>query len=1172
MGTRASSSNLIPPSTNPESIIQNRLRNLGDPSRLLDFEEINTANDANNVQGPPPVGLNLQNPNPDLRPMELLQESTNGVGDAIIVSPILANQFELKINLLYLVTAIAFHFFENDDPRSHIQRFTKITQTIKLINLPSDVVKMLLFLFSLEGAARTWLEKEPPNVITTWNDLVSMFVNRFSPPSKTTNLRNEITTFQQRFSETFAEAWDRFKDILNKRPHRGFSLFYQIDTFCNSLNQSKQDSLNSATGGNFLTKNTQEALTIIENKSKVQTSKNKPQVTSASGSSTQDAYVTALTKQVKALLSSFKRPVNSVQNGCETCGGPHPYYECQATGGYTQDVYATSGTYNQGGNAYPTQDQVINDSTTRVPHPVFQPSPASTSSKIPPTLVSSSMIPDQNSHQPPIPYPSSFVEALAHMPKFAKMVKDLLTNKEKLLELTNTSLNESCSVVLLKKLPEKLEDTRGFSFHKTLSLLDLTPTRMTLELATRTVAYPAGIAEDVFVQVGKFTFLADFIAVDYDVDPWIPLILRRHFLRTAHALVDVHGEELTLRVSDEKLVFHVKSTSKYPRKHSINLMSSSPTLSSDLVVASLSPSLTPFGDSDFIMEGIDTFLVFNDSTSPDVNDGTFDMDGDIRLIETLLNNDILNDHPPPLTMFVINETKKIKYSIDDPQDLELKDLPPHLEYAFLVGTFKLPIMIAKDLKMEEKEQLLKALKSHKCAIAWKISDILGIDPYLCTQKILMNNDFKPAIQHQRRVNPKIHEVIKAEVIKLLDDGLIYPISDSPWVSTIHIVPKKGDGFFGYFQIPIDPQEQKKTTFICHYGTFAYRRMPFGLCNAPGNFQRCMVAIFHDMIKKTIEVFTNDFLVFKDSFSSCLSHLDMMIERDKVDVIAKLPPSTTAKGIRSFLGYASFYRRFNQDFSKIARPMTHLLEKQTPLFFSSDCQSSFEILKKKLTEAPILVSPDWDLSFEIMCDASDFAVGAVLGQQKDKYFRPIHYASKTLSDSQTNYTASEKELLAVVYAFENFQSYLLLSKTIVYMDHSALKYLFAKQDSKPRLLWWILLLQEFNIEIRDKKGAENLVAGLLSRLENPHQGDLVGLEVNDKFPHESLNLISLNPDNEPLLFADIANYLVDYQAMCVDGQEAMDILLACHHGPTGGHHGSNYATKKVFDSGFFWPTI
>ncbi|GJT44827.1 reverse transcriptase domain-containing protein [Tanacetum coccineum] len=406
----------------------------------------------------------------------------------------------------------------------------------------------------------------------------------------------------------------------------------------------------------------------------------------------------------------------------------------------------------------------------------------------------------------------------------------------------------------------------------------------------------------------------------------------------------------------------------------------------------------------------------------------------------------------------------------------------------------------------------------------------------------MENDYKPTVQSQRRVNPKIHEVIKKEVLKLLDASMIYPISDSPWVSPVHCVLNKGgiivvaneeneliltrlvtgwrvcidyrklneatrkdhfplaldkmlerlaknefycflDGFLGYFQIPIDPQDQEKTTFICPYGTFAYRRMPFGLCNAPGTFQRCMMAIFHDMIEKTMEVFMDDFSVFGDSFDSCLSNLEKMlkrcedtnlvlnwekchfmcregivlghkisksgieVDRAKVNVIAKLPHPTTVKGVRSFLGHAGFYRRFIQDFSKIARPMTHLLEKETPFVFSKDCIHAFETLKKKLTEAPILVVPDWNLPFELMCDASDFAIGAVLGQRKMKHFQPIHYASKTMTEAQIHYTTTEKEMLAVVYAFEKFRPYLVLSKSIVYTDHSALKYLMNKQDAR-----------------------------------------------------------------------------------------------------------------------------
>ncbi|GJW60442.1 reverse transcriptase domain-containing protein [Tanacetum coccineum] len=274
-----------------------------------------------------------------------------------------------------------------------------------------------------------------------------------------------------------------------------------------------------------------------------------------------------------------------------------------------------------------------------------------------------------------------------------------------------------------------------------------------------------------------------------------------------------------------------------------------------------------------------------------------------------------------------------------------------------------------------------------------------------------------------------------------------------------------------------------------------------------------MAIFHDMIEKTMEVFMDDFSVFGNSFGTCLSHLDKMLKRcedtnlclnwekshfmvkegivlghkiskngievdkAKVDVIAKLPHPTTVKGVQSFLGHAGFYRRFIKDFSKISRPMTHLLEKNTPFIFSNECIEAFQTLKKKLTEAPILIAPDWDLPFELMCDASDFAIGAVLGQRHEKHFRPIHYASKTMNEAESHYTTTEKEMLAVVYAFEKFRSYLILNKSIVYTDHSALKYLFAKKDSKARLLHWVLFLQEFKFK-KDSK-ARLLQCGIKS---------------------------------------------------------------------------------------------
>ncbi|GKD77859.1 reverse transcriptase domain-containing protein [Tanacetum coccineum] len=386
----------------------------------------------------------------------------------------------------------------------------------------------------------------------------------------------------------------------------------------------------------------------------------------------------------------------------------------------------------------------------------------------------------------------------------------------------------------------------------------------------------------------------------------------------------------------------------------------------------------------------------------------------------------------------------------------------------------------------------------------------------------------------------------------------------------------------------------------------------------------MMAIFHDMIEKTMEVFMDDFSVFGNSFSTCLSNLEKMLKRcedtnlalnwekshfmvkegivlghkiskkgievdkAKIDVIAKLPHPTTVKGIRSFLGHAGFYRRFIKDFSKISRPMTHLLEKNTPFIFSEECIQAFQTLKKKLTEAPILIAPNWDQPFELMCDASDYAIGAVLGQRIEKHFRPIHYASKTMTEAESNYTTTEKEMLAVVYAFEKFRSYLIMNKSIVYTDHSALKYLFAKKDAKARLLRWVLLLQEFDFKVIDTKGAENYAADHLSRLENPYENVFDPKEINKNFPLETLNMVNSRGNQSTLWFADYANYhagnfIVKGMSThkknkifkdvkhyfwddpflfktcadqvirrCVSGQEAVDILIACHSGPTGGH--------------------
>nr|GEZ98608.1 retrovirus-related Pol polyprotein [Tanacetum cinerariifolium] len=316
---------------------------------------------------------------------------------------------------------------------------------------------------------------------------------------------------------------------------------------------------------------------------------------------------------------------------------------------------------------------------------------------------------------------------------------------------------------------------------------------------------------------------------------------------------------------------------------------------------------------------------------------------------------------------------------DEPPKVELKELPPHIEYAFLGNNGKWPVIIAKDLSSNEKTALINVLKTRKKAIAWKLTDIKGLDPEFCSHKILLEEDYSPKVQSQRR--------------------------------------------------------------------------------------------------------------------------------------------------------------------------------------------AFRTLKDKLTKAPILIAPNWDQPFELMCNASNYAVGAVLGQRIKKHFWPIHYASKIMNQAEANYTTTEKEMLAVVYAFENFRSYLIMNKSIVYTDHSALMYLFAKKDAKARLLRWILLLQEFDFKVIDTRGAENYAANHLSRLENPYENVFDPKDINETFPLESLNKVAYKDLSTPW-FADLANYHAGNFII----KEAIDILNACHSGPTGGHYGANYTSKKVFNSGFYWPSI
>nr|GEX56627.1 hypothetical protein [Tanacetum cinerariifolium] len=952
--------------------------------------------------------------------------------------------------------------------------------------------------------------------------------------------------FQQRFDESFSEAWDRLNDLLRACPHHGFFELHQLDTFYNALNVNDHDCLNSAAGGNFLDKMPSDCLKIIESKSKVRQSRAKAVVAKVNSSTSTPAIssgVAELKDMVRALLLDKKNQslapapsptlasIKAVESNCVTCGGIHSYQNCPATSGnvYQDNIQeyvsqAVAANYNQGNNGFRPQ-MVANQIRPLGFPPVNQPPPyqapayqaptpqtqsvsqndferyvkandavlrniqsqGQRSGTLPgntitnpkddlkgittrsgvayqgPTIPTPSKVVKQGTKpvvapvsalmpnlKPSIPYPSrrdnerrreqaneqiekfyeifkdmsfeiSFTDALILMPKFASTLKALIGNKEKLSEMARTQMNEHCSAFILNKLPTKLGDPGKFlipcefpgmyeclalvdlgasinlmplSVWKGLSLPELTLTCMALELADRTESKPVDIAKDVRVKVGMFQFPADFVVVDFELDPRVPLILESDFL---------------------------------------------------------------------LFEEANTFLgLEDDPDSPKFDPSYYDPDGDILMLEAILNSNLapsLPNHEQSVPSFKNElkacEAKTIQSSVDEPPEVELKDLPPHLEYAFLEGDNKLPVIIAKELGDEEKAALIKVLKSHKRAIAWKLSDIQGINPKFCTHKILMEEDYKPVVQHQRRVNPKIHDVIKKEVENLFDAGLIYPIS------TVHGSARKKQRL---------PALMGRSPTVACLSVCAMRRERF----KDKMLQRCEDTKLclnweksHFMVKEGIVL------------GHKISRNRIEVDKAKVDVITKLTHPTTVKGIRSFLGHAGFYRRFIKDFSKISRPMTYLLEKDTLFIFFEDCIKAFQTLKQKLTEAPILIAPNWDLPFELMCDVSDFAIGAVLGQHYEKHFQSIHYASKTLIEAESNYTTSEKEMLAVVYAFEKFRSYLIMNKCIVHTDHSALKYLFAKKDAKARLLRWVLLLQEFDFDVLDTKGAENLAADHLS---------------------------------------------------------------------------------------------
>ncbi|XP_048618623.1 uncharacterized protein LOC125589950 [Brassica napus] len=1050
------------------------------------------------------------------------QPNINGNRLGIRAPPVANNNFEIMSSLINMIENNKYHGLALEDPLDHLDRFDKYCGLSKT-----------------NGKA---------------------FLNKFFSATRTANLRNQISGFQQRGLEGFSEAWERFRSYLSQCPHHGFNNESLLSTFYRGVLPKFKSQLDTASNGNFLGRTVEDALELLENMAQS----------------------------------------DSVYND---------EYDRRDRGGGGEDM------------------------TTK-----------------------------------------------RELKALQDKIDMLLSEKTKKEEL------------------HMVAEVDGVECQEDMYYVNAQ--------ADRSVKLPIGILEDLPVKIGNCEVPTDFVVLEMDEEPRDPLIFGRPFLATAGAMVNVRDGTIDLHLGkDHILHFDIKEMMKKPT-----------TQGEIFYIDEMDALADDFLEELAIEDSLQHALTIERETQMIENKESDEL---VRRLDVHLEEDGKDEFMelPQMTQHAASADIQENLHEADWSELkapkvELKPLPHGVRYAFLGPNETYPVIVSSELTENELSMLLNELKKYRKALGYSLDDIKGISPSLCMHRIHLEDESKTSIEHQRRLNPNLKDVVKKEIIKLLDAGVIYPISDSNWVSPVHVVPKKGgitvvknendeliptrtitghrmcidyrklnaasrkdhfplpfidqmlerlanhpyycflDGYSGFFQIPIHPNDQEKTTFTCPYGTFAYRRMPFGLCNAPATFQRAMMSIFSDLIEDVMEVFMDDFSVYGSSFATCLSNLCRVLQRcedtnlvlnwekchfmvkegivlghkvsekgievdkAKIDVMVGLAPPRTVKDIRSFLGHAGFYRRFIMDFSKIARPLTRLLCKEAAFHFDEECMEAFKNLKNALISAPIVQPPDWDLPFEIMCDASDFAVGAVLGQKRDKKSHVIYYASRTLDEAQAKYSTTEKELLAIVFAFEKFRSYLVGSKVTVYTDHAALRHLLAKKDAKPRLLRWILLLQEFDLEIKDRPGVENGVADHLSRLKVE-----CGIPIDDRLPEEQMMAIHAvvavcetgkkleevkAADEKGPWYADIVNYLASGKEplnlegyakkkfykdvkryywdepylyiLCRDqlyrravAEEEIDgILTHCHGSSYGGHFATFKTVAKVLQAGFWWP--
>ncbi|RDY10530.1 hypothetical protein CR513_04931, partial [Mucuna pruriens] len=775
---------------------------------------------------------------------------------------------------------------------------------------------MKAFPFSLDGAAKDWLYLQPV-LFNTWGDMKCMFVEKFFPASRTATIRKEICGIRQDSGETLHEYWERFNKLCATCPHYQISEQLLTQYFYEGLMTMDRSMIDAASGGALMDKTPAIARHLISN-------------------------MASNTQQFGTRGTIAPRMVNEIVE--------HPTDMCptlQETKPNHPESVGAIGGYQYGKQPYATR--------------LFEGQQHGRPPYQGPTLLARKPESDgellKMFRKVEINIP--LLDAIKQIPKYAKFLKKLCVHKRKKMKggvelggiVSALTRNDDLTTGTRQALPKKCRDPEIFSvpctigdctfadamldlgasinvmptsIYKSLNCGDLEPTGMTIQLANRSVVQPLGVLEDVLVQVDELIFPADFYVLDMEDETpgkGSTLILGRPFLMTAKTKIDVHAGTLSMEFGDTLVQFNIFEAMKHPVEDTslfgIDLID-------ELVKEYMQADTSVENESANISRDwtkTESTLVTEADTNAVKEHGK---QARIKAETELANQHKEQSEAEIMSATQLPDSNQVGQTISRPigevsppePPTELKPLPNHLKYAYLGDEQQFPVIIASNLHQEQEEKLLQVFKQHKKAIGWKLSNLPGINPSICMHKILMEEEARLVRQQQRRLNPTILDVVKKEVTKLLAIGIIYPISDSSWVSPVQVqnswrvcidyrklnqATRKDhfplpfldqvleklagkshycflDGYSGYMQIHIAPEDQHKTTFTCPFGTFAYTRMPFGLCNAPSTFQKCMLSIFSDLLEDCMDVFMDDFTVYVDTFDACLGNLARVLKR------------------------------------------------------------------------------------------------------------------------------------------------------------------------------------------------------------------------------------------------------------------------------------------------------